>query len=1349
MKIEHLNLWAIITLLCSALTCHAYDFEIKGLYYNKLSNTTVECCGGGQSPYDTTYRQKEITIPSKIRYGSTDYTVVKIADGAWSNCKYYVFIETLNLPETIVEIGKLALRDCTNLKNINFPEGLEYIGDGAFQGPEIEDYVFPKSLKFLGDRVFNRYLRNVIFTSDVPPIINIETFVYQNGYQYDVFIPDDFAIYVPNVDKYSSFRDYLDYLNPICFLPNNEHIYSGLTPNINYINNLPKNHTIEFDTKDLPINVGVYDLNISGILDGKFIIEYPIHLCINKADLNIKIHNKSREYGNENPEFTADISGIQNNENIYDIIAGYRLFSNASKTSDIGEYLITIPTHNAQNYNIILESGKLLINKAPLSISIGEYSREYGIANNKFSLFYNGLKNNENSPKWDKVPEFITDANLTSHVGTYSISVNCQPHNYEIIENRPGVLTITKAPLTLKVTNQERPYFQDNSPFDYSLVGLRNNDDKTCISSQPVFQCNANKNSDCGKYDIIASGANANNYELTFEKGILTINPISLTLRASNISREYGEPNPVLRFEAIGLAEIDDIDNALQEFPTLSTNAVGTSNAGEYAILMKGGKAKNYTISLRDGILTINKAPLSVIAENAERVYGENNPTFTRSYLGFKLSDSETTAFSSLPRLTCSATKYSDVGEYPIVVEGGTARNYEINNYENGILTINQAALILRANDKSRLYYESNPQFDFTLIGLKNSDSKSCITIPPSYECSAELNSNVGLYQIVPKEATAKNYSIEYQNGNLTINQRTLTASVGNYTRKYNTDNPAFEVFYDGFVNNEDQSILTQSSAASCSATKTSDVGTYTISVSGGDAINYVITKYNNGVLTIEKAYQSIVWDQDLSNVELYSQIALNATSSANLPITYEMAPNNVATLYDNGGVWYLDCYGSGAVNVRAVQNGDKNYNSASVIYKTLVVNGGDNYPSNPQIYLHVETAGSLSSLIADSKKNQIKNLRLSGYLNGTDINYIREMAGCDSYGNSTTGILETLDISQCTIVSGGRSYYLSNQTTNYEIGNYMFYNCNMLVNLMLPDNTTIIRSYAFADCRRLSIISIPNSVTSFGANTFQNDISLLRIPMPTELTSIGDKAFYGCNGLSELTITHNVRSIGNRILDGCENITKVNVEGGNKYFISKDGVLYTYSSDELLIYPVNYSTTEYVVPEGVSKIAPYAFNNAKKLTDVVLPSSLTSVGANAFIGCVNINSIHIRALNPPVCQNDCFEQVSKTRCELRVPKGCYSYYWVAPVWSEFNHIVEMEYNSIVDIISDGIEIISQNEVINIHNIPSGQSVRVYQTNGTLIYNVISDGNPIQYQCASKGTIIIVVGNNKYKLFIK
>ena len=57
-------------------------------------------------------------------------------------------------------------------------------------------------------------------------------------------------------------------------------------------------------------------------------------------------------------------------------------------------------------------------------------------------------------------------------------------------------------------------------------------------------------------------------------------------------------------------------------------------------------------------------------------------------------------------------------------------------------------------------------------------------------------------------------------------------------------------------------------------------------------------------------------------------------------------------------------------------------------------------------VVIEVQTAGSLSSLIEESQKNQITDLTVTGNLDGTDIRFIREMAGRDSDGKETEGIL-------------------------------------------------------------------------------------------------------------------------------------------------------------------------------------------------------------------------------------------------------------------------------------------------------------------------------------------------------
>lgn len=1298
---------AIITLCAPTIS---YASETDGSFWYDLNGDEATVTGTRSMMGNSAY------IPSQVTFNNLRYNVVKIDDDAFD--------------------GWQLLEYC------RIPEGVRSIGQSIFSNTKVSSIVVPSTVQSAGgfnSGAFNNStMRTIIYLPPTPPRF---WNAVSNTYVID-----------PELYTNPKYQTSNAKIKGIVEFSSHEFDYSGEAPTFSITNNLQaEGWKAEYTLPELEKDAGSYEVIIPIKFQNRqtyerFTANIPYRYVIKKQTLTFTLNNQERCYGDDNPPFTYVISGFIGNDDEKCIKVFPNIVCSATQTSGIGEYQIIGNGGQSTNYDIVFNNAFLTIKKAPLSVSVIDDSRVYGAPNPKFRINYIGLKNGELEPKWDKTPMFNTEATLNSNVGTYSVNVICEPHNYVIASSEPGILTITKAPLSINANPATRVYYEPNPQFLFTLDGLRNNDKLDCLSKQPTFECAATLSSDCGNYDIIPSSAEALNYDITYRPAVLTITPASLTVRASDITREYGEDNPVLKYELIGLKGADNIDNAIQEQPSLNTNATTSSNVGEYSIIINGGVSKNYTLSYRNGVLTITKAPLSVIAEDAERVYGDNNPSFVRSYFGFKLSDSENNAFSVLPKISCSATKMSNVGEYPITVTGGTSKNYEIMSYENGVLTITKATAILTPINKERYYYEENPSFDFTLSGLRNGDSKSCVTVLPQYICAANKLSNVGTYPINASDASAINYNFEYGQGSLTINPRQLTASVGNYSKVYGTENPSFEITYTGFVNNEDANALDQRSEATCSATKFSDVGSYPITISGGSATNYIVTKFNNGILTIDKADQTITWNQDLSNIDLYSQVELQATSDANLPVTYEMSPNNVATIYNNAGKWYLDCYGSGAANIRAIQNGDKNHNAAATLTKTLIVFGGGDDPSNPQIFLNVEEPGTLPSLIAENRKYQIKNLRLTGFLNGTDINYIREMCGSDRYGNVTVGVLETLDISGCNVVSGGRSYYQSNRTSDNVISDYMFYNCKVLTTLRIPDNTTSIGNYAFADCERLSTISLSNSVKSFGVQSFRNNISLQRLSLPNELEIIGDMAFSGCTGLTEITIPSSVTDIGSGITKDCQNLERIIVEAGNTKYASSDGVLYNSALNELMAFPISYSESEYIVPKSVVKIFPYAFENAKGLRSVSLPASLLSIGQDAFIGCINLTHLQVQALNPPTCQNNCFDNISKTRCELQVPIGCRSYYWVAPVWSEFNKIVETDFSGISNVNYDDVQVEIVNGKITISGCPGNLFVRIYHINGIIVYQEQAQDNIIQFEPSSSGIYLVVIGSKTYKI---
>ena len=115
-----------------------------------------------------------------------------------------------------------------------------------------------------------------------------------------------------------------------------------------------------------------------------------------------------------------------------------------------------------------------------------------------------------------------------------------------------------------------------------------------------------------------------------------------------------------------------------------------------------------------------------------------------------------------------------------------------------------------------------------------------------------------------------------------------------------------------------------------------------------------------------------------------------------------------------------------------------------------------------------VEVAGTLPELVSDPEA--VVNLALTGYLNGTDIKFIRSLKN-----------LQRLDISEARIVEGGDKYYENYLTADDVTGDYMFYNLPNLTHLALSNHTTEIAASALNSCTGLTEIEIPASVRSVG----------------------------------------------------------------------------------------------------------------------------------------------------------------------------------------------------------------------------------------------------------------------------
>lgn len=173
------------------------------------------------------------------------------------------------------------------------------------------------------------------------------------------------------------------------------------------------------------------------------------------------------------------------------------------------------------------------------------------------------------------------------------------------------------------------------------------------------------------------------------------------------------------------------------------------------------------------------------------------------------------------------------------------------------------------------------------------------------------------------------------------------------------------------------------------------------------------------------------------------------------------------------------------------------------------------------QITLNLTEAGTLPNKIGSSKKNLITNLKIIGEINGTDLRFIREMAGGDVHGDRTSGNLSVLDLSEARIVKGGDYYY--SYYSNFSKKGY-------------TTSNDIIGECAFFGCSSLTSINIPSSVTEIGNRVFEDCKSLTSVNIPSGVTEIAWRTFWGCKGLKSIYIfAEDVPTIGTGAFDGCD----------------------------------------------------------------------------------------------------------------------------------------------------------------------------------------------------------------------
>ncbi len=566
---------------------------------------------------------------------------------------------------------------------------------------------------------------------------------------------------------------------------------------------------------------------------------------------------------------------------------------------DAGDYTITPTGLTSGNYDITFADASLTIVPATLSVAVS------GSLTGIVSKVYDGTDTATLAGGNYLLTGWIGDdgATVTRTTGTYDsanagsgklVSVELVDSDYvptgdtdlgnytlpTSISGNVGI--ISAAPLTVTAGDDNKIYdgaaYSGGNGVTYS--GFVNGETGSVLGGTLAYAGTSQGATDAGAYGITPSGLTGGNYDITFADGTLTVNKAALTVTAGDDSKIYDgvaySGGSGVTYSGFVNGETGSVLGGTLAYAGTSQGAV---DAGAYGITPFGLTGDNYDITFADGTLTVNKAALTVTANDAGKTYdgvaysGGNGVT----YSGFVNSETGSVLGGVLD-YTGTSQGAIDVGTYWITPLGLTSSNYDI-TFADGTLTIDRAVVTISGSltgTVSKVYDGTDAAtltgMNFLLTGWADDEGATVTKTTGTYD-----NPDAGVGKLVTVDLVGSdyaptgdtnlgNYTLPASiSGNVgTITAAPLTVSAGDDGKTY--DGQAYiggnGVMYSGFVNSEDSSVLGGTLGYAGTSQGATDAGSYAITPNGLTSGNYAIT-FADGTLTVNKADATVTANSD------------------------------------------------------------------------------------------------------------------------------------------------------------------------------------------------------------------------------------------------------------------------------------------------------------------------------------------------------------------------------------------------------------------------------------------------------------------------------------------------------
>lgn len=197
-----------------------------------------------------------------------------------------------------------------------------------------------------------------------------------------------------------------------------------------------------------------------------------------------------------------------------------------------------------------------------------------------------------------------------------------------------------------------------------------------------------------------------------------------------------------------------------------------------------------------------------------------------------------------------------------------------------------------------------------------------------------------------------------------------------------------------------------------------------------------------------------------------------------------------------------------------------------------------------------------------------------------------------------------------------GSKIVIPSQVEDYKITSVYNFVCkenNTVKKITIGSNVKTINPYAFVNCKALESVSVSKSNKYFSSSD-----GVVYNKKKTELI-----AFPRAKKASSYNMSADIKEISEYAFYKCTGLKAINVSSKNKYFSSKDGVLFNKKKTTLVCYPAAKKNKTYTIPKSVDTVESNAFVNFKYLETLKLSKKVKSIEMRAFYGCKKLKNVY------------------------------------------------------------------------------------------------------------------------------